>query len=231
VATDIRWRAAILNGAAVLVGILVAFGVDAAWDSRQERVAASAYLTSLSTELTENRGEFGNWIGILEESMERANNFLKDLVVDGSSDVTGDSIRAMMWGLAPLVVVPPRRAAFDDLVTGGLQTIPDAGVRRLILRYGQSLEMVRAMEEAGAAWHLARFTAYEEAESDFVGMRSSVGGFAGRSDIRFEFDREAFVGNRVFANILGHYISRENFIIEARRELLATLDALQEAIQ
>lgn len=56
-------------------------------------------------------------------------------------------------------------------------------------------------------------------------------GWAGRTDIRFELDRSAFVGNRQFANILGHYILREGFVWGARQQLLKTLLDLQEALR
>jgi hypothetical protein len=227
----LKWRAALLQGAAVLVGILVAFAIDAAWETRGEQAAASAYLESLSAELDANRSAFEEYLEALGLSIERNQRFLVDLVVDGSESVTADSIRLMMTGLAPLTVVPPRRAAFDDLASGGMRTVEDAELRRLVLDYGQNLDAVGAAEQAGADWHLSQFTPYEVAEGDLVGVMSSLGRpWAGRTDIRFEFDRTAFAGNRQFANILAHYILREGFVLGARQQLLTVLVELQDAL-
>lgn len=225
------WRAALLQGLAVLLGILAAFALDAAWDARNQRLAADAYLESLSTELGENRSEFERSLQALGESIARNQGSLVDLVYDGGDDVTSDSIRSMMTSLAPISVVPPRRAAFDDLASGGLQTIEQAELRRLVLRYGQELDAVQSVEEATAAWHLAQFVPYEVSFGDVVGVLSSMGGgWAGRTDLRFDLDPAAFVGNRRFANILANYILREGMIHRARQQLLDTLIELDEAL-
>ena len=228
----LKWRAALLQGAAVLVGILVAFAIDAAWETRGERASASAYLESLLAELDANREAFEDRLEALDASIVRNEAFLVDLVVDGSTEVTEDSIRSMFTNLAPLTVVAPRRAAFDDLASGGMRTLEDAALRRLVLDYGQNLDAVRAAEQAGADWHLAQFTPYEVEAGDLVGVIASLraGGWAGRTDIRFDLDTSAFVGNRQFANVLAHYILREGFIQQARVQLLAVLVELQEAL-
>jgi hypothetical protein len=228
----LKWRAALLQGAAVLVGILVAFAIDAAWESRGERAAASAYLESLAAELDANRSDFEEALEVLDLSIERNQRFLVDLVVDGSESVTADSIRLMMTGLAPLSVLAPRRAAFDDLASGGMRTVEDAELRRLVLDYGQNLDAVRAVEQAGADWHVSQFTPYEVASGDLVGTMSSLGRpWAGRTGLRFEFDTSAFAGNRQFGNILAHYILREGLVRGARLQLLTTLLELQDALR
>ena len=230
-AVETRWRAAFVQGVAVLLGILVAFAIDAAWESRSDRLATAAYLESLDSELEANREEFEAWIEQIDFSIQRNERFLVDLVVDGSETVSQDSVRSMHRTLAPLSVNPPRRAAFDDLVSGGLQTIDDSGLRILIIQYGRDLEGVRAIEQAGADWHLAQFTPYDITFGDLIGMLAQLGlGFAGRTDITFDFDTSAYVGNRQFANLMGQYIARERYILQARQQLLATLVELQEAL-
>ena len=116
VAVETRWRAAFVQGVAVLLGILVAFAIDAAWESRSDRLATAAYLESLNSELEANREEFEAWIEQIDFSIQRNERFLVDLVVDGSETVSQDSVRSMHRTLAPLSVNPPRRAAFDELV-------------------------------------------------------------------------------------------------------------------
>ena len=53
--SDLRWRSALLEGFAVLVGIILAFSIDAWWDLRNQQIEGAAYLHATRTELEAKR--------------------------------------------------------------------------------------------------------------------------------------------------------------------------------
>lgn len=53
--SQVPWRRILAESAAIVVSILLAFGIDAAWDSRRALGETRALLTALETELVENR--------------------------------------------------------------------------------------------------------------------------------------------------------------------------------
>ena len=210
------------------MGILLAFGIDAAWDTAEERRAVAAYLASLEVELAANRNWAESRIETLEENAAKAERYLADIVVSPTGPVSQDSIRGMVSEMSPIRVDPPQRAAFDDLVSGGLQAVEDSEIRRLILRYGQALELDAARSRQAEAWFDNRAQVYDEQEADLVGMGSLFdGGWAGRTDLSFDFDPSSFVRNRQYGNLLAARVFRTRHAVSAQGELLTRLVELQ----
>ena len=74
-------------------------------------------------------------------------------------------------------------------------------------------------------------TAFAQEKKVRPSLKASVSQTIGvGTDITFDFDTSAYVGNRQFANLMGQYIARERYILQARQQLLATLVELQEAL-
>ena len=229
---NVRWRSALLQGLAVLVGILVAFGVDAAWESRQERLTAEAYLSSLMAELETNRHLVESYLEDLDSTLADTEQYLVDVVADPSGPVSQDSIRGMLQVMGPLRVTPLQRSAFDDLASGGLQTIDDATIRRLVLSYGETLEADRLRQQFAQDWFAQRAQPYDEMEADLVGMGSLFsGGWASRTDLSFDIDPASFVSNRRYGNLLAARAFWVREVKEARLDLLAKMDELLRQMQ
>jgi hypothetical protein len=227
----LKWRAALLQGMAVLSGILGAFAIDAAWDVRQEREEAAAYLESLLVELEANPGSVEAEVEALAASVRLTDQFVVDVAASPTAAVTHDSIRAMWWAMNPLEVTPLRRAAFDDLTSGGLQAVQEAEIRRLILKYGQAMEFDRLREERAAAWYVTRMEPYIEMEGDIVGMASIyAGGWLGRTDLSYDFDVGSYVGNRRYGNLLASRAYRLSWVRDSKRQLLDALVELRTAL-
>lgn len=196
-----RLRPALLDGFAVLVGILLAFAIQAGWEVRQESLTVEAYLSSLLLELEENQTRLEGRIEMTRDGIVRTEAYLVELVVAPEGLVSQDSIRGMIAALGPLRINPISRAAFDDLVGGGLQAIGEGDLRRLILEYGQALERDSQLQRAAASWFESRAQLYDELEGDLVGALGGRG-WGGRTDLQFDFDPEAFVLNRRYGNLL-----------------------------
>ena len=183
------WRASVLQGLAVLLGILVAFGIDASWSSRGERQAASASLRSLLSEVVENRTRLEDRVAFLSRSATVAEAYLVAMASAPTGSVSQDSLRTMFDALGPLRVNPPLRAAFDDLVSGGLRSIENAQVRRQILAYGQAMDQDMEGQRVLQAWYQTTQQPYTQVEGDIAGMRSLNPGWSGGAEIRFEMTR------------------------------------------
>lgn len=226
-----RWKGPILEGTAVLIGILIAFGIDAAWDVRQDRRTEAAYLYSLHSELEANRELLRASLGAIDADIRATEAYIILVTTAAPGSASQDSLRAMTKRMSPLRVVPLQRAAYQDLLAGGLQRIGDAEVRRLILEYGQAYEMDGLRQQANQEWFARRALPYDELEADLVGMGSGYdAGWAGRRDLFFEADPSAFIGNRRYANILAARAYFMRILRDARAELFARLEALEARI-
>jgi hypothetical protein len=225
------WRASALQGLAVLVGILVAFGIEASWSSRGERLAVSASLSSLLAEVLENRDRLEARLARLSDNAARTEAYLLDMASAPSGSVPQDSLRRMIGALGPLRVDPLVRSAFDDLLSGGLRSIDDAEVRRHILAYGQAIAWDEELQRALTTWFQTRAEPYFESEGDLAGMRSLSPGWSGGEDIRFQMNPDAFLRSRRYANLLtARYLLLRNssaavrLLAERADELVALLE-------
>lgn len=228
---QVRWRVALVEGAAVLLGILVAFGIQAGWEARQDALRVEAYLASLQLELEDNQTRLGQRVENTARRIARTEAYLAELVASPHGPVSQDSIRGMIGALGPLRVDPLSRAAFDDLVNGGLQSIDDGGLRRLILAYGQALEYDAQRQRAAAEWFETRAQLYDEMEGDLVGALTGDRGWAGRTDLAFDVDPRAFVRNRRYGNLLAARVNHlrntgasADYVRTAITDLISRLD-------
>jgi hypothetical protein len=226
--SKLRWFAA--EFLVVVSGILVALALNAWWASRQERQVVATYLGSLQTELQTNLSMLEGHLEALEQQKVDIENYVLNIVLAEPGTVSQDSIQQMMWAFGPPLASPARRAAFDDLVSGGLRRIDNTEVRHLILEYGQAMELDASRQERAEIWFDERMEAYNETHADLVGMRTAEGSdWSDGSTPMLEFDPNSFVGNRQFANILmARYFRIEN-IIESRSRLRDTLTELLRA--
>ena len=228
---DIPWRRLTAEAIAIVVSILIAFAIDAAWETRQESQRLTSSLGSLAEELDGNRRR-------LEVDLERLRSHLREIeefvvLVSGPSDSVSPEQLRTMWGkLIPLRQFPVQQAAFKDLTSGGLSLISDGPTRRLILEYGQAIEHHESRQRIAEQWFDSRANPYDELHGDLVGMRTDADGesWAGRTDLRFDFDPDAFVGNRRYANLLAARLYRASSVLDAREDLLQVMTDLERAL-
>lgn len=233
---SIDLRRAALEGFAVLVGILIAFGIDAWWDVRGEARQAAAYQAALLDEVEANRrllqdlvtSETRFEVGIMGEYMAA--------VVHAEGPVGDSTILAMLFDIGPGGATQYRRAALSDLLSsGGLAAIDDGAVRRAITEYDLALSIERAKQEQVDATWWGRVVPYA---SDHLGLDDLFPDAFVRGDLgtpqmllgRFPVDTDAFVGNRDWANRLTELIFVSAELARERNDLAAAMDALISAL-
>lgn len=99
-AETVRWRRLVLESAAVVASILLAFAIDAAWDLRQELAEERELLLGLRQELAENQS-------IIEQSRaetQEALGLLQDFLA-GPPDESTTEPSAEAWGQIYLPMV------------------------------------------------------------------------------------------------------------------------------
>ncbi|MEQ9568967.1 MAG: hypothetical protein RLN75_02155 [Longimicrobiales bacterium] len=233
-AVDLR-RAA-LEGLAVLVGILTAFGIDAWWDVRTEAAEAEAYQAALLDEVRANRHLLA---GLIESETRFEVGIMGGFmtsVVHAEGPVADSTILKMFWDIGPGGATQYRRAALSDLLSsGGLAAIADGRVRRAITEYELALGIEETRQaQADATWwgkilpygseHMGLDDIFpDEFARDYLGTPQMLDG-------AFAVDTEAFVRNRDWANLLTEliYVSRE--LARERADLAAAMDDLIAAL-
>ena len=109
---NLKWRSAVLDGFAVLIAILLAFGIDAWWDLRNEDEEARSYLQALKTELIDNRATIDQDIQFLQSLVAESQSFLDD-VVSPEASPTYEQVSEMVWTIGPDQTTPLLSAAVD----------------------------------------------------------------------------------------------------------------------
>lgn len=220
------WRHPVLEGLAVLVGILVAFGIDALWQARSERLSERAYLEAVRNELVDARQHFVDRDRNLAQDMERAEEILGILGSAGAVDLTDDSVSTLALQVGPQSVQAPPRAALDDLTSsGGIALVDNSSVRRAVASYQSALNNDIATQELMVELWLSQFAPYRTAHATID--YSSVPGFPAvqrASDV----DRDAYVQNRTYGNLV---MARMLRVMGVRTSHAAAIEELDRLLQ
>jgi hypothetical protein len=220
----------------VLVGILIAFGIDAWWDVRVEAREAAAYEAALLDEVLANR----ELLAYLVESETRfevgiMTDYLTD-VVYADGPVSDSVILRMFFDIGPGGATQYRRAALSDLLSsGGLAAIADGEVRRAVTEYELALAVERARQDQVDATWWGRVVPYA---ADHLGVEDIfpddfVRSYLGSPEMigrRFPVDTDAFVGNRDWANRLTELIFVSRELAREREDLAVAMDHLIAAL-
>jgi hypothetical protein len=219
---------ALIEASSVLAGVLIAFWIDAAWDTRKDRGRERGYLRALAAELTTNRDRFGRYRESLDAQIETNDQALRTIVFARGS-VPPDSVREWLRTTAALFLELPEQAALSDILSsGGISFIEDPAVRRLISKYSDALDRQRAFQDNITAQWNANFVPYSTRHASLYDMVVGVpwnDGTVASGLGSFDDDAAAFVGSREFANLLVH---RSALIAMARIATEQLLDVMHE---
>lgn len=200
--SGLRWRSAILEGAAVLLGILAAFSIDAWWGVRAERQALAASLAALETELEANRSQVQEDLDSLASWIDQSRWYLEHVAAPGANP-TYDEVLEMAWETDPRSTTALATAALDDLTSsGGFQLIPSVEVRRALLAYQKALEDDAVEQEVNRDLFNQTIRTYHMLEGSFSEFPWEQVVEVEPSGASFPFPVRAFAGNRTYANFL-----------------------------
>jgi hypothetical protein len=218
------------------MGILIAFGIDAAWDERQDGEREATYLSALSAELSENEQIFEGYLGKLESELAGDGEAIQTLVFANRSVTSAEILDWTTRSQASFIRLPERAALDDILSSGGIAFVDDPETRRLISKYAQRLErQLLAQEDLVSHWS-DRMSKYFEVHASMYDMVGVVDWYPQDSLLptregSFDFDVEAFVGSREFANLLVHRSIRIMTARTTTNELLGVLRELGDRLE
>ncbi len=132
------WRRVLIEGAVIVVSILLAFAIDAWWDGRKDRVAERQLLASIERDLRESRAELMRVL--LYERRAALFERLAAASPEALRALPDDSARTWLRNLFGTVSFQP----FDGAIRGGdLSLIQDPRIReKLFVWIGRSEDLV-----------------------------------------------------------------------------------------
>lgn len=221
---ELKWRSAVLDGFAVLVGILLAFAIDAWWDLRSQDEEARAYLAALETELLENRRIIDGDLEDLRSWVADSRSFLED-VVSPSAEPSDEQVKRMVFETGPWETTPLLTAALEDLKSsGGLPAIKSAELRRAIADYDRKLDRDASVLDAVRFYFREYILQYHIQHSSFTESEWEEVAEVDESLVRFEGDTKAFAANRTYANLLILRILGYSGLRDTRIEVQTQID-------
>jgi hypothetical protein len=221
------WKSATAQGLGVLLGILIAFSIDAAWEERADREREVGYTLALAAELADNKRTFEYSLTRIEGSVRVIDHYMGAVVfADGA--IPPDTLASMLWVLGPIPPFAPQRAALEDILSsGGIAFVEAADLRRLISGYDQRLTQNKEARAAVIAIAANALGPYSAAHGSLVDMIPSDFGWpaAGQRGY-FKPTQDAFVRNREFANLLTQRRLLYGRLAGSTTDLLSAIDTL-----
>lgn len=132
------WRRLAAEFVVIVVGVLVALGVDAARDAREDRVREAAYLAQLRIDLAATAASLAEAISVDERARDGADEAIRTL--DGSRRLPSDSLTR--WTIAATnssASFYPTMGTVTALVEG-VSNLESPGVSRSIGRRWRPIE-------------------------------------------------------------------------------------------
>jgi hypothetical protein len=134
-AQKILWLRVFVEGAVIVVSILLAFGIDAWWQDSLQRATERQQLGVLQAEIGANQAEFEarrqRGIGARE-----AQNTLIDLISPEKHVIPVDSLAHLLLGAWAFGIVEVESGAIDALLdSGDFRTSMRTDLYRLLVRY------------------------------------------------------------------------------------------------
>ena len=215
---------AILEGFAVLVGVLLAFWVESAGQDRQDAERAARLLSALRAEIQVNAAQLDERIADAAQEIALIDSVFGAVVLPpaGVTPTPEDVTNVVSW-IGPVVLQPYQRGALDDLLTsGGLPLVQDDQVRQMVLEYARMLDREAGRQENGVDFWNDHLSGYYFEHANIAGF--IVAGRLGLESLPPSVG--AFVNSRRFANLLAERRAIVNRLRAARVTLKEHVDSM-----
>lgn len=130
----------LVNGAGIVVSILLAFGIDASWDARSERRAEEAFIDGIREEFEMNLVRIDDLLEQHRQSDVWLEGFF-DAPAPTSEDDAQIAVRSLVGGLLVGDLLDPSTGTLEMLIASGqLALISDIGLRDLLWTWKTQVE-------------------------------------------------------------------------------------------
>ena len=201
----------------IVVSILLAFGIDAWWENRQERQTDRQQLGVLRAEMAENRAEFEYRLRYGNETLE-AQSKLIDLIGPESRPIPADSLAALLADAWSFGIAEVESGAIDALLgSGEFRTSVRSDLYRLLVRYRVILADHRAE-------HSGQFIELRTRLLDYLGTVSPGAFVFGQSD--FPVPVDDLLRDQQLEAIVSQLMVRTNQMVGAIEDMIGLADSV-----
>jgi hypothetical protein len=157
-----RWSRLFIEGIVIVVSILLAFGIDAAWDARQERIRRAELIEALHLDLRTTQDRLASRMARGDSLTARAAAFLQ--AIESQEPLPIDSLGYLAGGAFTSFLFYPALSSYEAAVaTGDLGLVQTSGLLDAITDFRQwegfFEEHVRINNDiyyVGPSWELRR---------------------------------------------------------------------------
>lgn len=222
-----------LEAALIVVSILLAFAIDAAWDGREEGRRGGELIAALHADFTRNQELLASARAAHESYRQAAQDFLA-LATPGSPRPGAAIPDATLIGLVSWYTYDPALGSLHSAIASGqLALIRDADLRVALAGWIDSVEDLNELETVDRG-HAQRFA---EIAFEYVPFRSAVvrlgaGDSLGRESTARP-DYEGLLSSLRAENVATNRVAETGFILadmdRVEAELVTILDLLSSA--
>jgi hypothetical protein len=224
----IQWKRVFVEIVAIVGSILLAFSIDAWWDTESQRGAEAALIRALEAELIEARQGFQGHQDFISENMEMDIDALSLLEKRDINSATKEEIEIFANTLArPDRNYSPPRAALDDISnSGNIGLIQSDSVRLAISNYNQQLSLDAGNQQLLIDLWLNQIAPYlyEFGNTPLLGYRDL------QQALAIPPVPEAFVDNRKYRNLLKARVMRLDDVDTSHERVVLSITQLMELI-
>ena len=213
-----------LEGAVIVVSILLAFALDAAWDKLEERTQADEYLAVLEAEFTDAMREMEGQITDHEKQLAIIEGMLNS-IANNTDFATEDLIY-----LRGLFVYGPSHPVYDDLAnSSSIDLLESAELRGELFRYGRLKDFLTILANNERNFFLTQMNPYLTQHIDLM-LTNHASSPLGQ-DPKFESDWDHLRQDRQFHNLLvfryGQVVMQlgiDRDIVDSIKNILANIE-------
>ena len=130
----IPWLRVLIEGVVIVGSILLAFGIDAWWEGRQERVEEQALLSRLQGELAEAESHLQEWRENQRGVADAGREILANTELSPRPTIPTDSIGKLIWKATfNWDADPPTGVVSSAIATGRISLIADSDLREALV--------------------------------------------------------------------------------------------------
>jgi hypothetical protein len=172
VSKKIPWVRVLAEGAVIVGSILLAFAIDAAWDTRNDRVEEAEELTRLEAEFQANHAEFSEDVELGDTFHREVTALLAllDSGADGTRIVAPDSLVSSLL-FAP--IWEPEAAVYGALVTSGrIRLLRNRELIEAMATWESRVSNTQENQRRARALYVDEILPYLRRDNDIVGLLS-----------------------------------------------------------
>jgi hypothetical protein len=140
----------------IVVGVLFALGVDAAWESREDGIRLEAYLRQLESDLQATDGPLGEAISL--DSTVVANAVELERGLNARPQAPGDSLDAWLLATMDSPMFSPRSGTLQALVrSGDIRLLDDSNLHAAVMDYLNAVERTDRLYAAQVTTQMEAF--------------------------------------------------------------------------